>query len=132
MASRDRQAITPRHMGSPDKRQSKPWWLHFLAIATGVLACLCADRFGPGWSGSIAAAAAALLFPAIIYYRKTEKRERFWVTVTLLAIIQVPLVIAVRPVVERFGLFLTLAFGALDCLLVAFAITWVCSGGILG
>jgi hypothetical protein len=62
-------------MRSPDKKQGKPRWLHFLAIAAGVLACLCAERVGPGWSGSIAAAAAALLFPEIIYYRKTGKQN---------------------------------------------------------
>lgn len=115
------------HMRGFESKRYKPWWLHVLAIAVGGFACLCGERFGYGWGGSIAAAAGALVFPAIIYHRKNGSRERFWAAVTLLTIIQIPLVIAVRPLVEKFGFAVILAFAVTDCVFVALGITWVCS-----
>lgn len=104
--------------------QRKPWWLSVLAIGIGTLAGLGCIRFGYGWGASIGGAAFSLVFPAILYYRKRGKRHRFWETVTLLAILQVPLVIAARPLVEQFRFILLLAFGFGDCVLVAFVLNW--------
>ena len=101
--------------------------LRFLAIGIGVLAFLCSIRFGYGWGASIGAAALALIFPVIFYYRKPGKRHRFLETVTLLTILQIPLVIAARPLVEQFRFIFLLAFGFGDCMLVAFALNWMCS-----
>jgi hypothetical protein len=115
------------HMSQLEQKQSKPWWLHVLAIAIGLVACLCIVRYGYAWGGSIAAAAGALIFPAIIYYRKGGKPHRFWVTVMLLTLVQIPLVIAVRPLVEQFQLVFMIVFAVADCVFVAFALNWMCS-----
>jgi hypothetical protein len=116
-------------MRSPETKQRKPRWLHVLAVGIGILACFCIDEFGYGWGASAGIAAVALIFPAIIYYRKTGKRERFWLAVVFLAIAQVPLVIAVRPLMKQLRAVFLLVFGAVDWALVAFGIFWACSGG---
>lgn len=115
------------YITGPNPKQFKPWWLHVLAIAIGILAYSCSFWFGYAWGASIGAATASLIFPALIYYRKFGKRERFWMIVSLLSIVQIPLVIAVRPLVEQFRFVFILMFGAADCLFVAFAITRMCS-----
>ena len=115
-------------MSRLESTQRKPWWLHVLAIGTGVLAFLCSIRFGYGWGASIGAAASSVIFPGILYYRKHAERHRFWQTLTLLTILQIPLVIAARPLVEQFRFTLLLAFGFGDCVLVALLLTWMCSG----
>jgi hypothetical protein len=61
------------------------------------------------------------------YYRKAGKRDRFWMALTSLAILQIPLVIAARPFVEQYRFIFLLAFGFGDCVLVAFALNWMCS-----
>jgi hypothetical protein len=119
-------------MRSPETKQRKPRWLHVLAVGIGILACFCIDEFGYGWGASTGIAAVALIFPAVIYYRKTGKRERFWMAVVFLAIAQVPLVIAVRPLMEQFRAVFLLVFGVVDWALVAFGISWACSGENLG
>jgi hypothetical protein len=112
-----------------EPKEHKPWWLHALAIGIGVLAFLCSLRFGYGWGASIGAAALGLIFPTIFCYRKPGKRpHRFWQAVTLLTILQIPLVIAARPLVEQFRFIFLLAFGFGDCVLVAFVLNWMCSG----
>lgn len=63
----------------------------------------------------------------IIGFRDFWTEGKFWVTVILLGAAQVPLVILLRPLIERFKFPLMFTFGILDCALVAFAISWVCS-----
>jgi|ERR1035437_1320324 hypothetical protein len=115
------------HMYQLEPKQRKPWWLHVLAIAIGLFACLCIVRFGYAWGGSIGAAAGGLIFPAIIYYRKVGEPHRFWMTVTLLTIVQIPLVIAARLLVEQFRFVFMLVFAVGDCVFVALALNWMCS-----
>jgi hypothetical protein len=108
--------------------ERKPTWrTHVLAITVGVFAFLCSLRFGYAWGGSIAAAVAGLIFPVVAYYGKFGAHRWFWVTVTLLTILQIPLVIAVRPLVEQFRFVCMLVFGVVDFVLVAFILSWVCS-----
>jgi hypothetical protein len=76
---------------------------------------------------SIGAAAGGLIFPAIIYYRKVGEPYRFWMTVTLLTIVQIPLVIAARLLVEQFRFVFMLVFAVGDCVFVALALNWMCS-----
>ncbi len=119
-------------MGRLESKQRKPWWLHVIAIGIGVAAFLCSLRFGYDWTSSIATAAGSLIFPAVIYYRKVGKHNRFWETLSLLTILQVPLVIAARPLVEQFRFVFLLAFGFGDCVLVAFVLNWMCPSEKLG
>ncbi|HEV2401026.1 MAG TPA: hypothetical protein VGS27_29100 [Candidatus Sulfotelmatobacter sp.] len=107
--------------------ESKPrrsWRLHVLAFGIAGFGCLSAEIFGYGWGASIAAAAGALIFTAIMSHRRIEKREHFWLAVTVLTLIQIPLIITVRPYVEHFRLPFLLAFAVADCLFVAVGIFW--------
>lgn len=61
-------------------------------------------------------AAAALIVP-LPAFRAFWDLGRFWITFAVLACAQVPLVIAVRPYVEKFRFGFMLAFGAADCIL---------------
>jgi hypothetical protein len=80
-------------------------------------------RHGYGWGGAIVSAGAALLIPGF-GYRKFWVRGRFWAIFALLAVLQVPVVIAVVPLVEQFRFIFGLAFGALDCMFVITVIYW--------
>ena len=72
------------------------------------------------------AAGAALIIP-IIGFRDFWNMGRFWITVLVLGAAQVPLVIAVRPLIEQLKFPFMFTFGMFDCILVALAISWVCS-----
>lgn len=50
----------------------------------------------------------------------------FWVTVVALAVFQLPLVLEVRPIVEKSGFPLLYAFGIIDCMFVVAGIYYVC------
>jgi hypothetical protein len=78
------------------------------------------------WSGAALAAGVALIIP-IVGFRDFWGMARFWATVCLLTLVQVSLVIGMRPVSHRLGLPFMLGFGILDCALVIAAISWVCS-----
>src|SRR5579864_1500011 len=117
----------PIDMSRIESTQRKPWRLHVLALAIGASAFFCSIRFGYSWGASIGAAALGLIFPAISYYPKTGKRHRFWGTLIALTMLQIPLVITARPFMEQFRFIFLLAFGFGDCVLVAFALNWMCS-----
>jgi len=73
-------------------------------------------------------AAVALVVPiSLRQFREFWTRSSFWITVLLLAIIQVPLVIAVRFPMQQGGPYYSLAFGIGDVLCVGFVILFVCS-----
>jgi hypothetical protein len=52
------------------------------------------------WGRAVFAAGVAMVFP-IIGFRDFWTDGRFWITVILLGVLQVPLVIAVRPLMEQ-------------------------------
>ena|SRR3989442_4548090 len=78
------------------------------------------------WGRAPFAAGLAMVIP-IIGFRDFWNEGRFWITVVLLGLVQVPLVIEVRPLMERLKFPFMFTFGIFDCVLVALAISWVCS-----
>jgi hypothetical protein len=81
-----------------------------------------------GWGEPVAMAVAALILPVFLrQFRKFWSQRRFWITVSLLAVIQVPLVIAVRLPIQQAGRLYSLEFGIIDVLFVGFVIIFVCS-----
>lgn len=79
------------------------------------------------WGRVLFAASIAMVL-AIIGFRDFWNGRRFWVTVALLTALQIPLVIALQPQMEKAGLPWLYAFTILDCFLVVGAINFVCSG----
>ena len=109
------------------ERRPKPaWWKHFLAVAIGGVGFWVSLSFGYGYGGSSVAAGAAIIFAIVAYYDDYRNQIKFWITVGLLALAQLPLVMAVGPLVERFKFVLLLAFGFVDFVFVALVISWVC------
>ena len=78
------------------------------------------------WGRVLFAAAIAMVL-AIIGFRDFWNSWRFWVTVALLTSLQIPLVIALRPQMEKAGLTWLYAFTIFDFFLVVGAIYFVCS-----
>ena len=78
--------------------------------------------------GRVFFAAAIAMVLAIIGFRDFWRGWRFWVTVALLTSLQIPLVIALRPQMEKAGLTWLYAFTIFDFFLVVGAIYFVCSG----
>jgi hypothetical protein len=79
------------------------------------------------WGLAALAAGVAIVIP-IIGFRDFWNNGRFWITVALLGVAQVPLVTGVRPLMEQLKFPFMFAFGILDCALMVLAISWVCSG----
>lgn len=81
-----------------------------------------------GWGEPVTMAAAALVVPILLrQFREFWSQRRFWITVALLAVIQVPLVIAVRRPIEQAGRLYSLAFAIIDTMFVGATILLVCS-----
>ena len=78
------------------------------------------------WGRAAFAAGVAMVIP-IIGFRDFWNEGRFWITVVLLGLAQVPLVIALRPLMEQIKFPLMLVFGISDSVLMVLAILWVCS-----
>jgi hypothetical protein len=86
------------------------------------------DHASSRWGATIVMAACALIAPVfILQFRRFWNQSRFWITVSFLVLVQIPLVIAVRPLIERAGSFYMLAFGIVDGLFVIVVIVLVCS-----
>jgi hypothetical protein len=64
----------------------------------------------------------------IIGFRDFWRETKFWLTVVLLGVLQVPLVFVMRPLIERLKFSFMFTFGIFDCVLMVLAISWVCSG----
>ena len=81
---------------------------------------------GYGLWGAITASAAALVVP-ILGFRGFWSMRRFWIVSGSLALLQVPLVIVVREMVEQHRFPFMLGFGAVDCVFVITVIYRLCS-----
>lgn len=64
---------------------------------------------------------------AILGFRDFWSSWRFWVTVALLTLFQIPLVMALRPRMERAGLPWLYALTIIDCFVDVAAIYFACS-----
>ena len=78
------------------------------------------------WKSAPFAAGVAMIIP-IIGFRAFWTEARFWVTVVLLGAAQVPLVLAVGPLLQQLKFPFMFTFGIFDCALMVLAISWVCS-----
>ncbi|MGH9545371.1 MAG: hypothetical protein ACRD23_09165, partial [Terriglobales bacterium] len=77
------------------------------------------------WGGAAFAAGIAIVLP-IIGFREFWSEWRFWAALGALALLQVPLVLAVRAFVEKPGFPLLYALTVLDCIFVVLGLSYVC------
>jgi hypothetical protein len=113
-----------RRDSTSDLAMWKPGWrTKVLAAVAGGLCMLLSllGQYGYAWGGAITSAGAALIVP-VLGLRRLWHQGRFWAVVAVLAVAQVPLVIALRPRIAKGGLATMLAFGAVDCLFVCLVI----------
>ena len=80
------------------------------------------------WGRAPFAAGVAMVIP-ILGFRDLWKESKFWITIALLGVLQVPLVVGVGPWMEQLKFPLMLMFGIVDCALMIAAVSWVCSEG---
>jgi hypothetical protein len=80
------------------------------------------------WGRGPFAAGVAMVLP-IIYFRDLWNEVRFWIVILLLGVIQIPVVIGVRGLMEELKFPFMLAFGILDCTLVGVVVSWFCLEG---
>ena len=104
------------------------WRTKAIGCTVGGLFALLSIGSPDGYSrwGSILMAAAAVVVP-ILQFRKFWSQRRFWITVSILAVIQVPLVAAAQPLIERLRAVFLLEFGIIDGLVVIAVILLTCS-----
>jgi len=76
------------------------------------------------------AAAIAIVVPAI-GFRASWREWRFWASLAAVALLQIPLVLALRPLVDKSGFATLFIFGMLDCGFVLTAIFYVLEGDLL-
>jgi hypothetical protein len=77
-----------------------------------------------GWGLPAAVAAAAIAGPTL-KYRRYWHRAWFWLTILGMSIIQVPLVVLARPVMDQLKFGFYVLFVTVDAFLVAVAVNWI-------
>lgn len=103
------------------------WIVKAVLVLIAALGLIFDDATG-GWGEPVAWAVVALIFPIFMrQFREFWRQIRFWITVLLLAALQVPLVIAVRLPMHQVRPYYSLAFVTIDGLVVGFVILFVCS-----
>lgn len=70
-------------------------------------------------------AALALVIP-VLQFRKFWSQRKFWIAVSGLVVLQVPLVVAAQPLIERLGAAFPLEFGIADGQFVIIVILLLC------
>jgi hypothetical protein len=78
-----------------------------------------------GWGRAAFGAGIAIVLP-IIGFREFWGEWRFWTALSVLALLQLPLVLAVRVFVGRPGFPLLYALTILDCMFVILGLSYVC------
>jgi hypothetical protein len=77
-----------------------------------------------GWGLPSAIAAAAVVVPTL-KYRRYWRGTWFWMTILAMAVLQAPLVITTRPLMDRYGFGFNIVLATIDGILVVIAVNWV-------
>jgi len=78
------------------------------------------------WGRAVFAAGLAMTI-VTIGFRASWNEVRFWITLVLLGVLQVPLVLLVSPMMEQLKFPFMFVFGIVDTAVLGLAISWVCS-----
>jgi hypothetical protein len=102
----------------------RPGCTRVLLIAVGAAAGLL-NIWLEGWGLAIAAAVAPILV-AVVYYKPLWRGRQFWLVMCALTVLQIPLVVAAKPLADQLEFPFLFAFAILDFFLLALVINWVC------
>ena len=95
---------------APNERESRQlkqsWHIHAIAILAGLALGLLTlgNPHSYSWVMSIAVGIGSVGVTGTIAYRKFANSRQFWKTIVFLLLLQIPIVIAARPVIERYQL----------------------------
>jgi hypothetical protein len=107
----------------PARRGSKGNWPVHLALVTWAIAAVSLEHWLPGWG--VPVGIGGLVVGLIIHaLRRLWHEVWFWVTVAILAMLQVPLMLYVQPYMNRLKLLFVFPFAVIDFL--AFGIVIQC------
>lgn len=95
---------------------NRNWLIHAVIVTWGLL-CVATEHWFPGWSGAIGVGG---VVPALIIYSlwKAWHELWFWITIAILATLQVPLMIYVQPLIIRYRFSFLFLFAFVDYLVV--------------
>jgi hypothetical protein len=99
--------------------------VHLAAISFGGIAWLLDLLFFPGWAGPIVIGVGVIGGSVLVLQRFWHKAS-FWVTLAVLAALQVPMMIFARSVTDHFNPFFVFGAALLDFFLVALILNLVC------
>jgi len=106
----------PHHDGSERAKRELSWPVKAILLSLALLAGFFEHALG-AWAGPSAMAAIALVVP-ILLFRRFWSQTWFWLTAVLLGVIQIPIVVAVRPLIQQARSYYMLCFVMIDGLLV--------------
>ena len=107
----------------PKEQRGLGWLMKVILLLLAMLTGFFEHALG-GWGGPIAMATAAVVVP-ILLYRRFWHKAWFWITAALLGTIQVPMVAAVRPLMDQARSFYMLTFVMVDGLFVIAVISLI-------
>jgi hypothetical protein len=103
--------------------QSYGWRLHVGILAFAVVVLVLDLRF-PGWGEPILAAGAAVGI-SLLALRRFWTLKRFWTSMAVVTVLHVPMLVAAKPLADRFKFLFALPFALLDLILIMLVLSWI-------
>jgi hypothetical protein len=123
----DSAVVKPRpqkNIGDSEKRTNPlPWTAKVVLGVMALLLGFFSHALG-GWGLPAGIAVAVILIPTLKYQRYWHE-VWFWMTMLGMSVIQVPLVILARPLMDQLKFGFNILFATADVFLVAVAVNWV-------
>jgi hypothetical protein len=107
-----------------EKRTNPISWPSRIVLATIAVLLGWFNHSLGGWGLPAGVVGAVILLPTL-KYRRYWGETWFWLTMLALSILQVPLVILVRPLMDELKFGFNLLFGTIDIFFVAVVVNWV-------
>lgn len=111
-----------RRLGKPISRLFRVA-LVIVGLSMGLLSAWLNGRLH-GWGLPTLTAAAGVVIPTI-YYRPQWRHRWFWLVVIPIAVLQVPMIIVAKPLMDQLKFVALTVFAILDGCLVAVVVNWV-------
>lgn len=116
--------LKPRYPEEDEKRTNPiPTWAKVVGIPVGLLLGFFSDSLR-GWGLPGAIAGAAIVIP-VLKYRRYWHDAWFWMTMLGMSVLQVPLVILARPLMDQLKFAFNILFATVDVFLVAVAVNLI-------